>query len=286
MVNKYIGETEKNLRKIFDAAEASDSVLFFDEADALFGKRTEVKDAHDRFANIEISYLLERMERFKGLAILATNRRKDLDEAFMRRLRYVVEFPLPGAAERERIWRQVFPAGVDAARSTSPSSARSSSWPAGTSARSRSMPACRAPANGGEPRLAMADVLIAIRHELDKLDRLAAPEQFGRYADLVRDRMSEARIDIDRIAVTLYGVSPTEAQGTATALAALLRQRLAGWRPDIAGAAPVDLGTIDLGSVDIGARLDGPALTALLADRLIAQLDRALAAPSASPGSV
>ena len=114
VINKYIGETEKNLRRIFDAAEAADCLLFFDEADALFGKRTEVKDAHDRFANIEISYLLERMERFKGLAVLATNRRKDLDEAFVRRLRYIVEFPVPGVAERAQIWRQVFPPVVDA----------------------------------------------------------------------------------------------------------------------------------------------------------------------------
>ena len=96
VVNKYIGETEKNLRRLFDAADAADVILFFDEADALFGKRTEVKDAHDRYANLEISYLLERMERFKGLAILATNRKKDLDEAFLRRLRFVVDFPLPG----------------------------------------------------------------------------------------------------------------------------------------------------------------------------------------------
>ena len=114
VVNKYIGETEKNLRRLFDAADAADVILFFDEADALFGKRTEVKDAHDRYANLEISYLLERMERFKGLAILATNRKKDLDEAFLRRLRFVVEFPLPGVAERLRIWRSVIPEGVDA----------------------------------------------------------------------------------------------------------------------------------------------------------------------------
>jgi vesicle-fusing ATPase len=114
VVNKYIGETEKNLRRLFDAADSSDVVLFFDEADALFGKRTEVKDAHDRYANLEISYLLERMERFRGLAILATNRKKDLDEAFMRRLRFVVEFPLPDAADRLRIWQSVIPDGVDA----------------------------------------------------------------------------------------------------------------------------------------------------------------------------
>src|SRR5690606_26305303 len=113
VVNRYIGQTEKNLRRLFDAADVADIVLFFDEADALFGKRTEVKDAHDRYANLEISYLLERMERFKGLAILATNRRRDLDEAFARRLRFVIEFPLPGVAERLRIWRSVVPQGVD-----------------------------------------------------------------------------------------------------------------------------------------------------------------------------
>ena len=185
--NKYIGETEKNLAKIFDAAEASDSVLFFDEADALFGKRTDVKDAHDRFANIEISYLLERMERFKGLAILATNRRKDLDEAFTRRLRYVVEFPFPGATERERIWRQVFPVGVDAAALDFRFLAVQFEL-SGGHIRSAAFNAClRCAGKGGEPRIAMADVLIAIRYELNKLDRITAPEQFGHYADLVRD---------------------------------------------------------------------------------------------------
>lgn len=112
VVNKYIGETEKNLKKIFDAADISDTVLFFDEADALFGRRTEVKDAHDRFANIEIDYLLQRMERFKGLAILATNRKKDLDPAFLRRLRYVIDFPMPGEEERKKIWRYVIPRNV------------------------------------------------------------------------------------------------------------------------------------------------------------------------------
>ena len=112
VVNKYIGETEKNLKQLFDAADISDTILFFDEADALFGKRTEVKDAHDRYANLEISYLLERMERFKGLAILATNRKNDLDEAFLRRLRYIIDFPMPDVEERKRIWRQVIPKTV------------------------------------------------------------------------------------------------------------------------------------------------------------------------------
>lgn len=110
VVSKYIGETEKNLRRLFDAAEDGGAILFFDEADALFGKRSEVKDSHDRYANIEINYLLQRIEAYRGLAILATNMKSALDTAFMRRLRFVVRFPFPGASERKEIWRKSFPA--------------------------------------------------------------------------------------------------------------------------------------------------------------------------------
>ena len=109
VVSKYIGETEKNLRRLFDAAEDGGAILFFDEADALFGKRSEVKDSHDRYANIEINYLLQRMEGYRGLAILATNMKSALDPAFLRRLRFVVNFPFPGPAERKAIWQKVFP---------------------------------------------------------------------------------------------------------------------------------------------------------------------------------
>lgn len=109
VVSKYIGETEKNLKKLFDAAEEGGAILFFDEADSLFGKRSEVKDSHDRYANIEINYLLQRMESFNGLAILATNRKGDLDKAFMRRLRFIVDFPYPGPSERKWIWQKAFP---------------------------------------------------------------------------------------------------------------------------------------------------------------------------------
>ncbi len=111
VVSKYIGETEKNLRRLFDAAEQGGALLFFDEADALFGKRSEVKDSHDRYANIEINYLLQRMEAFSGLAILATNMKASLDHAFLRRLRFVLNFPFPSPVERSRIGR-VLPAGV------------------------------------------------------------------------------------------------------------------------------------------------------------------------------
>ena len=113
VVSKYIGETEKNLRRLFDAAEDGGAILFFDEADALFGKRSEVKDSHDRYANIEVSYLLQRMEAYRGLAILATNLKTALDTAFLRRLRFIVSFPFPGIAERKRIWQNVFPSGND-----------------------------------------------------------------------------------------------------------------------------------------------------------------------------
>jgi hypothetical protein len=109
VVSKYIGETEKNLRRLFDAAEGGGSIMFFDEADSLFGKRSEVKDAHDRYANIEVNYLLQRMEAYRGLAILATNMRTALDNAFLRRLRFIVEFQFPGAAQRRAIWEKAFP---------------------------------------------------------------------------------------------------------------------------------------------------------------------------------
>lgn len=109
VISKYIGETEKNLRRLFDAAEEGGAILFFDESDALFGKRSQVKDSHDRYANIEVNYLLQRMEAYGGLAILATNRPGDMDRAFQRRIRFDIPFPFPDAALREEIWRRIFP---------------------------------------------------------------------------------------------------------------------------------------------------------------------------------
>ena len=112
IVSKYIGETEKNLEKIFSEAQSSNAILFFDEADAIFGKRSEVKDAHDRYANIEVSYLLQRMEAYDGVTVLATNLRANLDEAFTRRLQFAVDFPFPEVADRQRIWETLFPPKV------------------------------------------------------------------------------------------------------------------------------------------------------------------------------
>jgi len=110
VVSKYIGETEKNLERIFTAAENANAILFFDEADALFGRRSEVRDSHDRYANIEISYLLQKMEQYEGIAILATNLRQNMDEAFLRRLAFIVQFPFPDEASRRRIWIGIWPA--------------------------------------------------------------------------------------------------------------------------------------------------------------------------------
>ena len=199
VVNKYIGETEKNLKRLFDAADISDTLLFFDEADALFGRRTEVKDAHDRYANLEISYLLERMERFKGLAILATNRKQDLDEAFLRRLRYIVDFPLPDLKERQRIWHQVIPERVDASQLDFDFLAEQ--FPlAGGHIRSIVFNACLQAAGSEEdksslnpddgtksPQLTMEKVIVAVKREYDKLNRSVSVQQFGPYAKLIEE---------------------------------------------------------------------------------------------------
>jgi AAA+ superfamily predicted ATPase len=115
VVSKYIGETEKHLRELFEACERAPALLLFDEADALFGKRTQVSDAHDRYANIEIDYVLQRMEQFNGLAVLATNRKGDLDAAFVRRLRFIIDFAPPSASERERLWRIALEGASDTA---------------------------------------------------------------------------------------------------------------------------------------------------------------------------
>ncbi|NAZ84894.1 ATP-binding protein [Kineococcus indalonis] len=188
VVDKYIGETEKNLRRLFDAADAADVILFFDEADALFGRRTEVKDAHDRYANLEISYLLERMERFTGMAVLASNRKKDLDEAFMRRLRYVVQFPLPGADERRRIWRLVLPTGVDVSDLDLDLLAEHVPL-AGGHIRSAVFNACLQSVRPGEPpRLEMSTVVRAVKDEFDKLGRAVNLDRLGVHADQLKER--------------------------------------------------------------------------------------------------
>jgi ATPase family associated with various cellular activities (AAA) len=192
VVNKYIGETEKNLKRLFDVADISDMILFFDEADSIFGKRTEVKDAHDRYANLEISYLLERMERFKGLAILATNRKSDLDDAFLRRLRYIIDFPFPGTPERKRIWQQVIPKAVDYSSIDISFLARQFQLTGGH-IRSIVFNACLQAAKSQKEAakhsgtLSMKHIITALKREYDKMGRTLNLEYFGPYIDIVKE---------------------------------------------------------------------------------------------------
>ncbi|HEX9736070.1 MAG TPA: ATP-binding protein [Thermoanaerobaculia bacterium] len=176
VVSKYIGETEKNLKRVFDAAEAGGAILLFDEADALFGRRSEVKDSHDRYANIEVSYLLQRMEQYRGLAILTTNMKTALDPAFLRRLRFTVQFPFPDAAARAEIWRRIFPpqtptAGLEAAK-------LARLGVAGGNIANIALAAAFLAAEGDEP-VGMGHVLKAARSEYAKLEKPLTTGEIG-----------------------------------------------------------------------------------------------------------
>jgi hypothetical protein len=176
MVSKYIGETEKNLARVFDVAEAGGVVLLFDEADALFGQRSEVKDSHDRYANIEVSYLLQRMEAFRGIAILTTNQKSALDSAFLRRIRFMVPFPHPDLGHRAILWRKAFPA-------TSPASGLDIDRLArlnltGGNIRSVAINAAFLAAEASEP-VGMHHVIRAARAEYQKLERPFSAAELG-----------------------------------------------------------------------------------------------------------
>ena len=176
VVSKYIGETEKNLRRIFDAAEDGGNVLLFDEADALFGKRSEVRDSHDRYANIETSYLLQRMEAYRGLAILTTNLKGSMDKAFLRRLRHILHFPFPGSKEREEIWKRVFPADVPTEDLDAAKLARL--HVAGGAIRSIAMNAAFLAAEDGM-RVGMHHILRAAEAEYRKSESVPSPAEIG-----------------------------------------------------------------------------------------------------------
>jgi hypothetical protein len=181
VVSKYIGETEKHLRVIFDACQRAPVLLLFDEADALFGRRTQVRDAHDRFANIEIDYLLQCMEEFDGMAILATNRKADLDTAFVRRLRFIIDFVPPGAAERTRLWRQALQGRRDA---TGSPLVDELDWAAlgteldmsGADIKSAAVAAAFL-ARSQDTRIDMRHLLAACRRELEKRQVVVRPGQ-------------------------------------------------------------------------------------------------------------
>lgn len=184
VVSKYIGETEKNLARIFQEAEHSDAILFFDEADALFGKRSEVKDAHDRYANIEINYLLQQIEDFEGVAILATNMRQHLDDAFLRRMQVVVEFPVPSYEDRLRIWRQCIPPGAPLSADVDFHFLAFQFELAGGYIANIALWSALLASEEDAP-IGMRHFVMATRREFEKIGRRCMKEEFGKYARLL-----------------------------------------------------------------------------------------------------
>lgn len=190
VVSKYIGETEKNLSKIFHEAESSNAILFFDEADALFGKRSEVKDAHDRYANIEISYLLQKMEEYEGISILATNLKKNMDDAFLRRLHFLVEFPFPDEKYRYQIWKNMFPQDTPISKDIDFDFISTHFKIAGGNIKNIAVNAAFLAA-GNSGFINMEHIIQATKQEYQKIGRPYVKSDFGKYSDLVYVRGCE-----------------------------------------------------------------------------------------------
>jgi len=187
VVSKYIGETEKNLARIFDEAETSNAILFFDEADALFGRRSEVKDSHDRYANIEIGYLLQKMEEYQGMVILATNFRKNMDDAFVRRMHFTVEFPFPGEKDRQRIWERIWPESTPVSPDVHLEFLARRFEVAGGAIRNIALAAAFLAAADGRI-VTMSHLIRATRREYQKMGKVVTEGEFGEYAGLAEMR--------------------------------------------------------------------------------------------------
>jgi hypothetical protein len=192
VVSKYIGETEKNLERIFSGAAAGNLVLFFDEADALFGKRSEVADAHDRYANIEVAYLLQRLEAYDGVAIMATNLQRNMDQAFLRRIHVAVEFPVPDEDGRLAIWRLSFPAHAPVDDLDLDFLARQFRISGGSIRNAALTAAFIAAEQGGA--ITMEAAILGVKREFQKLGRLRTEVEFDRYFDLVREEIDAAPV--------------------------------------------------------------------------------------------
>jgi AAA+ superfamily predicted ATPase len=184
VVSKYIGETEKNLNRVFKEAETSNSILFFDEADALFGKRSEVKDSHDRYANIETNYLLQKMEEHEGIVILASNFKKNIDEAFLRRLNFNIVFPFPDEKLRENIWRTIFPDKTPIVDDIDFSFLANFKITGGN-IKNIALSAAFLAA-GDSHIITMEHIIRAVKREFQKMGKLCTPGEFGQYYELVK----------------------------------------------------------------------------------------------------
>jgi SpoVK/Ycf46/Vps4 family AAA+-type ATPase len=191
MVSKYIGETEKNLERIFNEAGESNAILFFDEADSIFGKRSEVKDAHDRYANIETGYLLQKMEEYDGIVILATNLRKNLDEAFVRRMHFMIEYPFPEEEDRLKIWQRSFPRDVPMGKTVDLQFMARQFKVAGGNIKNICLASAFLAAGDveqpAEALVEMHHLIRATRREFQKMGKLCTATDFGRYFSLLKD---------------------------------------------------------------------------------------------------
>ena len=187
VVSKYIGETEKNLSRIFAEAEESNAILFFDEADAIFGKRSEVKDAHDRYANVEIGYLLQKMEEHEGIVVLATNLDRNLDEAFKRRMHFVVKFPFPGEESRLQIWKSLLPAEARVADGLDFQFLARSFQIAGGNIKNVLVTAAFLAAEDGGV-ISMKHLVRATAREMKKIGKVCTESEFREYYDLVKGK--------------------------------------------------------------------------------------------------
>ena len=187
VMSKYIGETEKNLGEIFEEVKKSQSILFFDEADALFGKRSEVKDAQDKYANAETAYLLQKMEEYEGIVILATNYMQNFDEAFKRRIRFMIEFPLPDAGRRRQIWQRVYPKETPVSEEVDFDFLADQFELSGSSIKNIAVSAAfRAAAAGTE--IEMGQILDCLREEMKKSGKNLQKEDFGPYYSLMNGK--------------------------------------------------------------------------------------------------
>jgi SpoVK/Ycf46/Vps4 family AAA+-type ATPase len=182
VVSKYIGETEKNLSRIFSEARATNAIIFFDEADALFGKRSEVRDAHDRYANIEIAYLLQKMEEYEGVSILATNLRQNLDPAFTRRLTFSVDFPFPDEASRLLIWQSIWPKETPLDSNLDLKFVSAQFKLSGGSVKNIALAAAFRAAEEGN-KVGTVHLLKAVRREFQKMGKSVPKAEFGPYWD-------------------------------------------------------------------------------------------------------
>jgi SpoVK/Ycf46/Vps4 family AAA+-type ATPase len=185
IVSKYIGETEKNLDRIFREGQTSNAILFFDEADALFGKRSEVRDSHDRYANIEVAYLLQKMETYEGMVILATNLRKNMDEAFARRMHFALEFPIPEEPDRYRIWQGMFPREAPIAKDTDISFLARQFKITGGNIKNIALGAAFLAAQDGG-YITMENLIRATKREYQKMGKLCTEGDFAQYFELVK----------------------------------------------------------------------------------------------------